>query len=253
MPTAPASDGVPSPVYKDWQYWRGSPALVAHLARVCVQSVEEQTGERATCLIAVTVGEDSETFATPEAFLATVTPEAINCFSWIAIAARNDALAAQLSFARRMRGTTVLTGKGSALSWRISDGVSLVVRALRDGNEKQVNAVLVAVAAAVRRGSVKTSRLVLLFGGAMVGLAAALQSTIFLLGPHSWIAQSWHGGLVGLLIVMFALPFIGWVWPQVEIAEVGRTRLARVTRIVAGLLGSIIVAGLLKWLFHSSG
>jgi hypothetical protein len=83
-----------------WTLWRGSPELIAHVARVSGRAVTDEAGDQPQISIIVEVGEDEELFNAPESFAEAVTKEALHRFTRIIIEAEGHEQIVVVTFNR---------------------------------------------------------------------------------------------------------------------------------------------------------
>jgi hypothetical protein len=238
-------------LWATWSCWWGSPELVAQVARKALHAIAAVGPQpEADCSITLTVGDDSEYFKSPNAFVIGVSPEALRRFTWLELLVHGNGLALRASFDRRGRG--LLGGGGDQVVhfevWpteasRQSDAVDVarnVAVSLRRGYarywagcasapplRKQVGRALPA------HGFLVT--LVLIGVGALLGAGVArLFDDIpgVVLSPQAAIAVLAGIGM-GYPVV------ISQLIPNVEVATAGRTRLISVA-----LKSAIALAGL---------
>jgi len=254
-----------------WFSWRGSPQLVAQVARAAQRAAgAEQTS------IVVSVGEDEEVFSSPTNFVKDATPEALREFKTIRIVAAGATTVA-IDF---IRDPTKRTGPGP------DEGVLLQL--YTDSSDPDAIATATkTVAAAINRGAptrfaqppVHKSRAtprppprknsnedLILFGIAGVGTFAILALAVVLTNSLTggairrmseavrrasplWLRHSFGNvpsAAVVLAITVAAAVFSRSIRPAIEVAPPGQTRLRRFSRYIAGLLVTLAIAALSK-------
>ncbi|HEX4187223.1 MAG TPA: hypothetical protein VHY83_04925 [Solirubrobacteraceae bacterium] len=223
---------------KEWTYWRGSPELLAHVARAAIRTVEEGSTS-ATCTIAVTVGYDQEVFASPSDFTSQVTPEALRKFTATSIFVAGDARAAMFIASWE----TLPDGDKQAEVWLRVAATSQA--ALADTFNT--------VQAAIQRGtSGRTRRQQRLIGSALTALitaplVAAVVSAVYLLNGSlkAGAASGAAGAAIGLAFLLAQLS-TKWIYPALEIAPPGRNNVTRLIRFVGPPVVAFVLAGLGK-------
>jgi len=227
-----------SPGYRTWKAWRGSPEHVAQIARVSAAAVNaEGSGVR----IAVEVPPYSETFTSVEAFKKNLSPEAVRDAKRIFIRAEGAVLRADIKFRMGAR-------KQVALLIRSANGpgdpeIANVTRKIRPAIER----------GRVRRGdSTVVGVLVIFIQLAALGFAAwflVLATKAVDLPDWAFIAVLIVWFIVGIAIIVGYAILADWVRPEVEVAELGQTRLWKFAKLAGPWLAGIIAAGVAKLVF----
>lgn len=83
--------------------WRGSPELLAHIARAAGRALEDETGGRAQYEATVYVADDLERFDDPRTFRQDVTKDALKNFESIEFRVAGNGLQVAITLARRKR------------------------------------------------------------------------------------------------------------------------------------------------------
>lgn len=215
-----------------WGLWRGSPELLAHVARVA-DRLAGAPADGAERRIDVNVAGDHELYASPLDFTANVTREALRDFTEILIVSSGPELGVTVRLSWHDRGPTPWDRRRAEVTATV---------ACDDADRRA--AVLTALYLALRRGG--TDRgweqgLVHVAAMVLVGFAslvAGLFVSGFLANVLPWFQAEWLGGLivpVGLLLGY-------WAYPSLEVAAPGESRLARLTRAGGGVLLSAALA-----------
>ena len=224
---------------EDWDYWCGSPELLAHLARVALRAASA-AGYTATCTIDVEVAGDHEIFDGPDAFLAGVTKEALHGFRVIDISVAGADLLVTVRLAWRRRSN-------AGPPERDADAI-LTVSSDREEVSAQVFAACrPAVVRGTRYRHVLQSETLI---GVAFGLAVAVSvgSALYLLGqPFEGVLVT--GAVIGGVGILVGVLWGAWLSPSLEIAAFHQTRLWRTIRIVGPITGALVVSGIGKALF----
>ncbi|TMK96106.1 MAG: hypothetical protein E6G42_00110 [Actinobacteria bacterium] len=262
-----------------WFSWRGSPQLVAQVARAATRAVEGVT----VSTIDVCVGEDHEVFADPYDFTRDATPEALRDFSSIRIHV-SGAVILEITFYRDVAKRVTIAFDSDSVP---DEGVLLEIFDRDDAVAPSARAEIVqAVFAAInrgatsfapspvgrspsledppKRGNTKADKIVFVLAAITVsaGLAVAAILVDTLTGsglqhafdfarnslPH-WARDAPTNfviSVLGVAIILAAGLSSRWVRPPVEVAAPGQTRLIRVARYAAGLLVTLAIAALSK-------
>jgi hypothetical protein len=83
-----------------WPYWRATPGLVAHVARVCDKVARSLPHKEPRLSIVVAMRGDREVFKSPEEFSKDITREALQNFETLTIKARGPSLKIAVTFSR---------------------------------------------------------------------------------------------------------------------------------------------------------
>jgi hypothetical protein len=240
--------------------WRGDPRLLAHIARVACEVVEED-GKHPLLQIGVEARDDREEFPSVERFLDEVTPQALSCFTRLSLVARGGSAVAEVLMARKAAYEPPFGG-----SWGV------VVRARAAGGapaqrSERALAMCDRLRVAVRRGSSRWTRGL---RASEAGSAEEIRQRLFALGGRHkalthglvtmlastpfWLAAGLQSaGVVGdaeskgtvtylviaqCLILTFGASLAGMVMPAIEVAETtpGRRALRLIAR--SGLLSA---------------
>jgi hypothetical protein len=219
--------------------WRGSPELLAHLARTVRRVVGDGSANSLTLTIDMKVGKDHEMFDEPADFPANATPEGLRHFKSICIRSEGDGRAAAITLQWRRPwwkpamspdGEVVMELSGDS-SW-IAQARETIGRALARGNG--------------RIGS----------GGATAiggfGLPAVLVATWVTIG---YLLSIDADVVFYVEVLLGVLGFFGgavggtWAIPSLEVAAVGETNIRRIVKFVGPIVVAIALAGLTKKLF----
>jgi hypothetical protein len=257
----------------EWWYWRGSPELVAQVARAACRGLRAacrglQTTEAPTVELVVTVGDDSEVFDSPERFIVGVSPEALRDFADIRVIAHTDEVEARIIFNRSRSNSLPLASRlrpGAA-------GYEWVRADVSGGDDRAARTVADAVHAALKRGApwwyrstqdatppYRGSRWaakrdgflewcryisVSVVGGA-AGLALAALASYLVRGnlkefPAWAFAAGWIlGGFAALIADRLLLP-------DVEIASYGQAQINRLRSVASRAVVGLLVAALTR-------
>jgi hypothetical protein len=257
-----------------WDSWRGTPELVAQIARASARAVRQQGSPEPRCRIEISVKGDLEEFYSPEAFQDRVTREALRDFDHLKISVDepDDDLLIEVRFARAVdpldppdatqtETQTETPGPSSEFeligwTWKKivhpPGGVRLAVSAAESRADEVVAATSTVLAAINRGATYRGERLVLAIGTVLVVLAA-LASVSYLLMGHSaaipgWI-KDWSIPLaltVGAFFFALLGFFANWLRPPVEVADLHKTRLWSAVKFVGTPLLALIVSGIGK-------
>jgi hypothetical protein len=225
---------------QQWQFWRGSPDLLAHVARAGLLAAGPKGGGQAQCTIDVTVDNAHEVFDSPADFTANVTRNALRTFTSLSIAVSGDEL------------TGVVTLRWLRPWWKPGTSADAeVLLEVRGRRKKAVERLFDAMAAATARGKPLVASTVATTAGFVVGIIAApaaVVSALFLLTVSSStsVLAGYAAGFVGA--VLGALGGT-WVWPSLEVAPVGQTNLWRFVRVSAPILIALVLSGITKLLY----
>jgi hypothetical protein len=256
--------------------WRGSPQLVAHIARTALEANgygEEPSPASPGCVIEVDIGADAERFETPEQFCDQVSTEALRDFERILVktgSPTEPGLAVRLSRLEPPRkkrepdeGSHVATFIDVLVTtWlsivRPGGGVTVLSAPARNHDERE--RALERIRAAIRRGSTpRHERLGFGIASALLVILAICSVYYLISGnplapdprPASGSVASdpaylpfWLAGAS----VAFALVgwCVNWLRPPVEVAAIGQTRLWRAVKFVGTPLIGLVVAGIGK-------
>jgi hypothetical protein len=226
---------------EEWDGWRGSPELLAQVARGSVRATGRD-GQETPGLIDIEVGGDHEIFSSPSDFTKNATREALRAFQSILIEARGETL-------------------GVAVVWRWRTSWASRIRSPADAevllkvvgtDEKAVNTAFASVRASVKRGSVSFWTLVasLLVIGALLWFAilASIYLGLYLLkvsvDPYDLQWRALDGGAV---LVSLGVAF--QILPALEVAPAGQSRLWRTTKFVVPIVVTLILSGVAKKLY----
>jgi len=225
----------------DWGYWRGSPELLAQVARVA-QRCATRDANRPECLIVVEVAGDRELFSSPSEFVQNVTREALRRFKRIEIVTKSEFINIQVALAWRRPW------------WKPGFGSDAeVILIVRGTSELEVEATFNQMRAAIKRGgtdgavplALVTNTVIVLTVTAVV---AGTISALYLLGQSEQTIELASVG-VGLLGFVIGALWGTWEYPALEVAPPGQTNLWRAVKFIGPLVGSAVVAGGAKALF----
>jgi hypothetical protein len=237
---------------ESWTFWRGSPELLGHVARVAEREAASYDRGQTTCMIDVEVAGDHEIFWSPRDFVETVTREALQRFNSITIEARGDALQIVVRFLWRRPWWHPVSFRDVLMVDPSQDGdtsVKVVASVLGESPTK-VDLAQAALRAAILRGGADDGPrslvpflvLVMTFSLIVVGtmsFAFLALSTVPTGPPALMIAAV--GGIVGVV-------FTSWAYPSLEVAAKSETRLWRLARYLGTATGSLLVAAIAKGL-----
>jgi hypothetical protein len=219
-----------------WKHWRGSPLLLAHVARTMQSAIEAETRTAADSVIDIEIDGDHERFASASDFQVRVTQDALRHFSRIVVGASNQHASCELVLA------------WSTPSWRRYRGTAAHVELVVDGpDDAAASRMFKVVQPAVRRGRTKSDqRHELAFRGLFgVTFAVGILSAFYLLGVHDRGVQQFSFPLS----ILIAGACTGWLFPALEVVPSGDTKRLRVLRVVGPIVVSVILAGVTKKLF----
>jgi hypothetical protein len=89
-----------SVLWAQWPYWRATPGLVAHVARVCAKVAGSLSDKKPHLSIDVAMRGDTEVFKSPEDFSQDITREALQNFETLTLKARGHSLKIAVTFSR---------------------------------------------------------------------------------------------------------------------------------------------------------
>jgi hypothetical protein len=203
-----------------WDSWRGTPELVAQIARASARAARQEGSPKPRCRLEVSVKGDLEEFDSPEAFQDRVTREALRDFDhlWISVGEPDDDLLIHVRLSRfRLVGApdathaetpdpssedpvvvAILEGD-RASAWRCE-----TYRLSARGTGGRVAAATSIVRAAIDRGRTRRGERVVLAIGTLLVVLATLASVSYLLLGQSGAIPRWVKELLGS-----ALPLIG--------------------------------------------
>jgi hypothetical protein len=251
------SDSPPAgPGTARWHVWRGSPELLAHVARVA----ERASGGTETA-IRVAVADDEEVFSSPSDFVRDVTLDALRHFSSIAIVSRGPRMSVSITL--RWTGERPDTKDWDPyagwLTWITWSGRDAEVIVSADGvDSAKEREALDAVHNAIKRGGTDRfdQRRAFLIGiqiAAVVVFIAAFLVVVFLTTGNILVeAPSELSGMVPVFLGLMSLATVlgvtvgRWAYPSLEVAERGETRLWRVARWFGGTAAGLAVAVAIK-------
>jgi hypothetical protein len=221
-----------------WNYWRGSPLLLAHVLRTMESAIEDETGADAKSVIDIEIAGDHERFSSASDFHAQVTEEALRRFSYILVRAWNE------------HGSCELTFTWLALTWRSyprrAGKVDLAVTGLTGAAAERMFAV---VQPAARRGD-RTERDRQRELASRVLLAFTFLAGIFSAGYLLDLSDDTVRSVASPISGSIALICTAWLFPAIEVVPARETRRLRVLRIVGPIIVSVILAGVTKALWH---
>jgi hypothetical protein len=245
MESSPPAPEFPFEREDRWNSWRGSPHLLAHIARVALRYAAED-GRSAHCTIDFEVDEDHEIFSSPEEFVATVTREALRRFTEVHISVVGKAL------------TINVTLRRSALWYERGVGSPAErILVVRGEEEPSVEDALAAMRVAMRRAGPPGKWGPREKGDALASVAglavsAGILSALFLLDvPDHVPVLVFYVICVPLGLLTFGGTFLGqsWIYPSIEVAASGQTNLSRVVKSVGPLIATLVVGAIAKWLY----
>lgn len=245
--------------------WRGSPLLVAQIARAAIRAVGGSSDDPAECRIAVLVRGDEEEFDHPGAIVEGVSTEGLRDFEQIVIeVGPESAREIVVCLSRTLpvsapspeslaasRSTTLpavaMIIDGWIRMWHQPGGVTLIVR----GEDSPPAGVGVEAAILRGRGRRHERKLVASLTAAVV--VGATASLLFLtgIGWLEFLGDAWPIALLSFVAVGFwALArFVTWARPSIEVAPVGQTRLWQAIKFLGAPLFGLILTGLGKLLW----
>lgn len=225
-----------------WHFWRGSPELLAHVARLAAEVVSEDDAAQTKLLIDLQMGDDHEKFASPTQFLSEVTPEGLRHFSSIEITAEGDQLKAGVRLAWTRPWWKPGTSKDADVRLRVTGD-----------DEERRNRAAEILRAAIKRGKTKGEVTQAVIGLALTylftaGLIAAFASFLFLLKVSADVIGlvSLIAGIVG---VIAGTVFGTWAYPSLEVAKVGHGNFGRLIRFGGPLIVAFVLTGLAKLVY----
>jgi hypothetical protein len=256
------------PVTRSWRVWRGSPELLAHVARVA----ERASGGTDT-KITVAVADDEEIFPSSSDFVRDVTLDALRHFSSIAIVSKGPSMSVSITL-RWTGERPELSGDWNLylgwLSWITWSGQDAEVIVSADGvDSASEREALEAVHNAIKRGGTdrfgqRRAFLISIQVVAIVVLIATALAVVYLatgrnlladgIGPAFSISEMQEQmvtvGAVTLILLSLATicgVTVGrWAYPSLEVAERGETRLWRVARWSGGIAVTVAIAVVIK-------
>jgi hypothetical protein len=230
-------------VREEWQYWRGSPGLLAQVANAAIRGVRDGD-TMPSCRIDVEVDQDHEVFESPSEFTAGVTREALRNFRSIRIDVRGDLLKVCVILAWRRPWW--------AFPGRSNEKDAQVVLEVAGADEAAVKGAFASIRHSIKRGGregkANASVRQVLYWATLLGVTAATASALYLLklsdaSMGAYLATTFVVGLGAAIIVGF------WVFPMIEVAPPGHTRLWRLVKFLGPAVVTVIVAGIAKLLY----
>jgi hypothetical protein len=246
MESSPPAPESPFEKPFEWDNWRGSPDLLAHVARVALRYAAED-GQSASCVIDFEVAQDHEIFSSPNEFVASVTREALRKFTDVHISVASKPLAIDVTL-RRL-----------APWWRRGTASDAGVILLVHGEEEaSVEDAFAGMRMAIRRGVTESEPppayrgfFIAVFGG-MAALAGLVSALILLnVFPPDLV----FGGLTAcafLLGFFVVLPWVNWIYPSIEVAPSGQMNLSRFLKLVSPITATLVVGAIAKLLYGGS-
>ncbi len=228
---------------EEWNLWRGSPELLAQVARAALRATAHDMEAPPRCLIDIEVAGDHEVFTSPSDFTAQATREALRDFRRIRVQATGEAL------------TVTVNWSWSRAWWATGRGKDAeVILEVAGPDEKSIEVALAAVRPSIERGGTKRARPQLAIGLALAwGLAAlvvaAVVNGLYLLEARADVI-AWGGAGVSVLGCVLGLVGGSWVYPSLEVAPAGQTRLWRTIKFVVPVVVTLIVSGIAKLLYE---
>ena len=225
-----------------WHFWRGSPELLAQVARVALRATGRE-GKATPGLIDVEAAGDHEIFASPTDFCTQASREALSGFTSIRINVAGDAVRVTVHWRwRRPWWSPFGSGKDAE-----------VVLEVVGADKRLVDDAFTAVRTSLRRAAARSeTRQGIFVLAIMVALTAlvivAVASSLYLLKVSReviFLACVMMGAL-GLFVSAFVA---SWVYPSLEIAPGGRTRLRRTGLFVVPISLTLILSGVAKALY----
>lgn len=243
-----------------WSAWRGDPRLLAHIARVACEVVEEG-GKHPSLQISVEARDDREEFPSVERFLAEVTPQALSCFTRLSVVAQGENAVAEVLMARkavyeppfggswgvvvRVRASGGTPAQRSERALAMCDRLRVAVRrggfrwtrGMRKSETGSAEEIRQRLFALGGRHKALTHGLVTMLASTPFWLAGGLQSVGVMSDAESKGTLNYLI-IVQCLILTFGAPLTGMVMPAIEVAEMtpGRRALRLIAR--SGLLSA---------------
>jgi hypothetical protein len=232
----------------EWNFWRGSPELLAQVARTALRVTSRDGDPAPQCMIDVEVADDHEIFTSPSDFVKDVTRQALRAFKSIRVDAKGVASHAAVTWRRRRPWWKPGHGKDAT-----------VVLEVYGSDEAWAEQALAAIRASIRRGgtakgdpqAVVQAVIAITVSFLVVGvITAAVASGLYLLKVHSAVIEftAVGVGVVGLLADAVVLGT--WVFRSLEVAPAGQSHLSRAVKFLGPIVITLIVTGLGKLLFH---
>jgi hypothetical protein len=212
-----------------WHTWRGSPELLAHVARVALRSIDGVgDGTQVACLIDLQVDDDHELFVSPSEFLKEVTPEGLNAFDRLRISAEGRDCGIDFTLVWR-RGRLKRHGEAD------------VQLDARGTDQARVRVAFASVSAAAKRGGRPVTRrgtgdgwdydafpvaVPIVFA---VATTCIVWSCLYLLDqPLNDLSQA----IVLAAAVVVGVGWAGWVRPALEVVPFRKSRLVRTLKVL---------------------
>jgi hypothetical protein len=198
-----------------------------------------------SCVIRVYVGQDQESFASPEDFRTRVTREALRDFDRITVTTGEDQLCVNLELKELLAWWSLRSGPNAE--------VTLVVTSTSGATPEDVAAVHRRVVHAVQRGrALKSKRedLVHMIAGLLGAVVVSVATfSAFYLVEASGSALA-IAGAAYLVVGIFLYPVTyAWLNRSLEIAPLYQTRIWRAVKFVGPIVVGFIIAGITKWVY----
>ena len=231
-----------------WHSWRGSPELLAHVARVALRSIDGASdGTQVACLIDLQVDDDHELFASPSEFLKDATPEGLNEFDRLRISAEGRDCGIEFTLVWR-RGRLKRHGEAD------------VQLDARGTDQARVRAAFASVSAAAKRGGRPVTRRGTEDAWDYAAFPVAVP--IVFAVATTWIVWSCLYFLdqplnnFGQTIVLAAAAVVGvgwagWVKPALEVVPFSKSRLVRTLKVLIPVALGLIAGVVSKAIFGS--
>lgn len=216
--------------------WRGSPNLAAQIARSAVQAIE--TPDRSPVVsVSVWVDGDCELFDDADRFVDRVTREALRGFRSIRIhASDSGATNVDVVIARKAVDEFKIMTMSMA-----NPGKGVFIR--YEGDEGKEAAVLKAVSVAASRGCPRAFDAVRIVVVLALAFIASL-ATIAVMLSQPVPRWDWAPALA----LLAGVPGGIWLYPSVEVAPYGQSRLARAVKFVGVPLAGLLIVAAANWL-----
>ncbi len=269
-----------------WRSWRGSPELLAHVARVAArcasltaaqvrrlaeeyENLNATLGEKrvqsalltfpiepnsnsgdegqATCMIDVEVDGDHEMFASARDFVHDVTIDALRRFASIQI----DVVGPEMHVVVRLQRPQKVFKPDDLIKY---EGVTLEVLGR---SPLAVEAAVSAMTAALKRGGARAGRGEGYYRRLQAASGAAFGVAVIFVTTFTYYLVLKDPEFSSVLVIAFPLVLIAvavagfWAYPALEVAPRGETRIWRLTKVMGGLALGLVATALGRVAFGS--
>jgi hypothetical protein len=223
-------------VRRQWRGWRGSRDQLARVFRAMIDQAANGAASTPECRIEVEVKGDREVFSSPKQFLDEVTQEALRRFQRIKCTVNASGVAIEYK-----------------MTWNfpiwVPDRSAEVTLLVAGEDSSRVEGVAQAIQAAVSRAAVGRWRHRIASKSVEMGITCAVAFIAGLALRLVGTASVWVWSFLLALALAVGEYLRGFLYPDLEVKQGGKTRLARVRAFVWTLLLGLIGTGLGKLVF----